>query len=103
MAIYFYNYSTFLARPGIYLEDLFVRAPYRGRGCGTALITYLARKAVREDLGRVEWCVLDWNERAMRFYEGMGAVVAKDWRICRLTGEKLAAYGESTAEKAVQM
>ena len=88
-ALFFTNFSTFLAQPGLYLEDLFVRPSHRGRGIGEALLTRLARLAVERDYGRFEWSVLDWNEHAIRFYQGMGASVMPEWRICRVTGEAL--------------
>lgn len=93
-ALYFYNYSTFLTKPGIYLEDLFVLPQYRRYGIGKALLTYLAQKAVAENCGRLEWSVLDWNEPAIAFYRRMGADVLPDWRICRVTGDTLAQLGQ---------
>jgi diamine N-acetyltransferase len=92
-ALWFYNYSTFRGRHGIYLEDLFVRPAARGKGVGRALIAGLARRCVEAGLPRLEWAVLDWNVSAIGFYEGLGAEVMDDWRICRLTGEALAAAG----------
>jgi GNAT superfamily N-acetyltransferase len=92
-ALWFYNYSTFLARPGLYLEDLFVLPEWRGHGIGRALLTHLARVAVGRGCGRMEWAVLDWNEPAIGFYKRLGATVLEDWRICRLTGETLRALG----------
>ena len=91
-ALYFTNFSTFLAKPGLYLEDLYVQPDHRRSGLGRRLLTRLAEIAVERDYGRFEWSVLDWNENAIRFYEKMGADVLPEWRICRLTGEKLAAY-----------
>lgn len=88
-ALFFYNYSTFLTKPGIYLEDLFVLPEYRGQGIGKALLTRLAEIAVEQDCGRLEWSVLDWNESAIGFYKKMGATVLPDWRICRVTGVAL--------------
>jgi GNAT superfamily N-acetyltransferase len=88
-ALFFYNYSTFLTQPGLYLEDLFVLPDYRGRGIGTSLIQELARLAVDRGCGRMEWSVLDWNEPAIAFYRHLGAKILPDWRICRLTGEAL--------------
>uniref|UniRef100_A0A0C9RM70 TSA: Wollemia nobilis Ref_Wollemi_Transcript_11310_1071 transcribed RNA sequence n=1 Tax=Wollemia nobilis TaxID=56998 RepID=A0A0C9RM70_9CONI len=87
--LFFQNYSTFLAKPGFYIEDFFVREPYRKRGFGTILLRAVAKQAVKLGFGRVEWCVLDWNKKAIKFYEGMGAQVLQDWRICRLTGKAL--------------
>ncbi|KAF8403088.1 hypothetical protein HHK36_011182 [Tetracentron sinense] len=91
--LFFPNYSTFLAKPGFYVEDLYVRDCYRRRGFGKMLLTAVASKAVKMGYGRVEWCVLDWNLNAIRFYEEMGAEVFQEWRICRLTGESLQALG----------
>ena len=89
-ALFFHNYSTFLGRKGLYLEDLFVRPEYRGRGCGKALLVAVARIAVQRQCGRFEWTVLDWNVSAQRFYRGFGADILPDWRIVRTTGEALA-------------
>jgi GNAT superfamily N-acetyltransferase len=91
-ALFFTNFSTFLAKPGLYLEDLYVRPVHRGTGLGKALLAHLARQAAERGCGRFEWSVLDWNERAIRFYEGMGATVLPDWRICRITGDALARF-----------
>lgn len=91
-AIFFKSYSTFLARPGLYLEDLFVRPEYRSRGIGKALLTYLASLANQRNYGRVEWSVLDWNTAAIAFYESFGARRLREWQICRLSGPDLAAY-----------
>lgn len=88
-ALFFKNFSTFLAQPGLYLEDLYVKPSHRGYGIGRAMLVRLARLAVERGHGRFEWSVLDWNERAIRFYEHMGATVMPDWRICRLTGDEL--------------
>jgi len=92
-ALFFTNFSTFLAKPGLYLEDLYVQRAHRGYGLGKALLTRLGRIAVERGYGRFEWSVLDWNENAIRFYEKMGATVMPDWRICRVTGDALAAFG----------
>jgi GNAT superfamily N-acetyltransferase len=92
-ALFFTNFSTFLARPGLYLEDLYVEPDWRGRGIGKALLERLGRLAVERGCGRFEWSVLDWNEHAIRFYQAMGAVVMPDWRICRVTGPALDAFG----------
>lgn len=89
-ALFFHNYSTFLTRPGIYLEDLFVRPAHRRRGHGRALLQALARLAVERGCGRFEWAVLDWNEPAMDFYRSLGAKKMDAWRIFRLTGDALA-------------
>ena len=92
-ALFFTNFSTFLARPGLYLEDLFVEPALRGRGIGEALLTRLAQLAAERGCGRFEWSVLDWNVDAIRFYERMGAEVMPDWRVCRIAGEALAGFG----------
>jgi GNAT superfamily N-acetyltransferase len=88
-ALFFTNYSTFLTRRGIYLEDLFVLSDYRGLGIGKALIMHLAQIAIARGYGRFEWSVLDWNEPAIAFYKRIGAEVLPDWRICRVTGTAL--------------
>jgi GNAT superfamily N-acetyltransferase len=88
-ALFFHNFSTFLGRRGLYLEDLFVRPQFRGRGYGRALLIYLARLAVERGCGRFEWAVLDWNERAIGFYRALGATVLPDWRITRVAGDAL--------------
>lgn len=88
-ALFFHNYSTFLAKPGLYLEDLFVAPDKRGFGLGKALITYLATLAVERDCGRMEWSVLDWNQPAIDFYQSLGASMLDDWRINRVTGDSL--------------
>jgi len=88
-ALYFHNYSTFLARRGLYLEDLFVVPEARGRGYGKALMRQVARVAVDRQCGRFEWAVLDWNQPAIDFYRSLGAEVLPDWRICRVSGEAL--------------
>lgn len=93
-ALFFHNFSTFLGRKGLYLEDLFVQPAFRRRGYGRALLVYLARVAVERDCGRFEWAVLDWNAPAAHFYESLGATILPDWRITRVTGaalQKLAA------------
>ena len=92
-ALWFRNYSTFLAQPGIYLEDLFVFPEHRGHGLGRRLFGHLARIAAERGYGRVEWAVLDWNEDAIRFYRSLGAVAMDDWTTFRLTGDALAALG----------
>jgi GNAT superfamily N-acetyltransferase len=88
-ALYFYNYSTWKGRPGIYLEDLFVWPQYRGKGIGKALLLHLARTAVDEHCGRYEWQVLDWNTPAIEFYEGLGAQRMKQWLPMRVEGNAL--------------
>lgn len=92
-ALYFTNFSTFLAQPGLYLEDLYVKPAHRQLGIGRAMLTRLGRLANERGYGRFEWSVLDWNENAIRFYERLGATLLPDWRICRVTGEALAAFG----------
>lgn len=92
-ALFFTNFSTFLAQPGLYLEDLYVQPAHRGEGVGEAMLTRLARLAVDRGYGRFEWSVLDWNENAIRFYERMGATMLPDWRICRIAGDELARFG----------
>jgi GNAT superfamily N-acetyltransferase len=94
LALFFQNYSTFLARPGIYLEDLFVEPAHRGRGIGKALLQAVARLAVRRGCGRFEWSVLDWNTPAIEFYRALGARPMSDWTIMRVTGEALRRLGE---------
>ncbi|WP_208821489.1 GNAT family N-acetyltransferase [Tolypothrix sp. PCC 7910] len=89
-ALFFYNYSTFLTKPGIYLEDLFVVPEYRRQGIGKALLSKLAQIAVERNCGRLEWSVLDWNEPAQKFYRSMGADILEDWRICRVTEQSMA-------------
>ena len=88
-ALFFTNFSTFLGRPGLYLEDLYVQPAYRGQGLGRRLLRHLGSLAVERGCGRFEWSVLDWNADAIRFYQGMGADVMPDWRICRVTGDAL--------------
>jgi len=88
-ALFFHNFSTFLGRPGIYLEDLFVVPEDRGSGIGRALLEHLARLAVDRGCGRLEWAVLDWNRDAISFYERLGARPNSDWTVYRLTGEAL--------------
>jgi len=96
-ALFFHNFSTFLTRRGLYLEDLFVVPGARGRGIGKALIRHGARLAVERGCGRYEWAVLDWNTPAIEFYESIGAIVMPDWRICRVYGEALARLASPTA------
>ena len=91
-ALYFFNYSTFLAKPGLYLEDLYVKTEYRGQGIGKALLLHLAKLANARGCGRMEWTVLDWNQPAIDFYEKLGAQRMKEWQICRLTGPSLQQY-----------
>ncbi|MEK7254836.1 MAG: GNAT family N-acetyltransferase [Bacteroidota bacterium] len=88
-ALFFFNFSTFLARPGIYLEDLFVRPEFRRKSIGKALLIALAKLAMERNCGRLEWSVLDWNEPAIDFYKSLGAVPMDEWTVFRLTGEGL--------------
>jgi GNAT superfamily N-acetyltransferase len=88
-ALFFHNFSTFLGRPGIYLEDLYVKPELRGKGVGRALLIYLAKLAKERNCGRLEWSVLDWNEPALKLYRGVGAVAMDEWTVYRLTGEAL--------------
>jgi GNAT superfamily N-acetyltransferase len=90
-ALFFTTYSTFLTRPGLYLEDLFVQPQWRDRGIGRALLQHLGKLAIDRGYGRLEWSVLDWNAPAIGFYQKMGADVLPDWRICRVTGDALTA------------
>ena len=94
-ALFFRNYSTFLARPGLYLEDLFVVPAARGHGHGKALLQRLARLAVERGCGRLEWSVLDWNEPSIRFYQSLGAEPMDDWTVFRVTGDALTALAVS--------
>jgi GNAT superfamily N-acetyltransferase len=98
-ALFFANFSTFLGRPGLYLEDLYVQPAHRGLGIGAALLEHLAALAVERGCGRFEWSVLDWNADAIRFYERMGATVMPEWRICRVTGEALRAFGRKDSTR----
>ena len=88
-ALFFHNFSTFLGKPGIYLEDLYVRPRFRRSGIGKSMLAHLARLARERGCGRVEWSVLDWNEPSIRFYESLGAVAMDDWTVHRMTGEAL--------------
>jgi len=100
-ALFFHNFSTFLTRPGIYLEDLFVRPEHRGHGVGKALLGHLASLAVARGCGRLEWAVLDWNESAIGFYRKLGAVPQDEWTVYRVTGDALneLANTQSTSEE----
>jgi len=88
-ALFFHNFSTFVGKRGLYLEDLFVKPAWRARGVGKQLLVYLARLAVERDCGRLEWAVLDWNEPAIRFYRGLGAQPMHDWTVFRVAGDAL--------------
>lgn len=92
-ALFFYNFSTFLGRSGIYLEDLFVKPEFRGRGYGKGLITLLAQIAVERGCGRLEWSCLDWNKPSIDFYLSMGAVPMDEWTVYRITGQRLQELG----------
>jgi GNAT superfamily N-acetyltransferase len=94
-ALFFHSYSTFMAKPGLYLEDLFVLPEHRGKGVGKALLRRVAQIAHARGCGRLEWSVLDWNEPAIEFYKRLGATVMPDWRICRVAEEQLATFGDS--------
>ncbi|HWK97111.1 MAG TPA: GNAT family N-acetyltransferase [Pseudolabrys sp.] len=96
LAVWFLNFSTFRGRHGIYLEDLFVRPVYRGKGLGKALMMRLASRCVEEGYARFEWSVLDWNAPSIAFYESIGAQVLPDWKICRMSGDALASFGKGT-------
>ena len=93
-ALFFHNFSTFLGRRGLYVEDIYVREAHRGKGYGTQMLKRLAQLAVERNCGRFEWSVLDWNEPAIQFYQAMGADILPDWRICRVTGDTLTALAE---------
>jgi len=90
-ALFFHNFSTFLTKKGLYLEDLYVLQAHRGKGYGSRMLKHLAQLAVERDCGRFEWSVLDWNTPAIDFYKSMGADILPDWRTCRVTGASLAA------------
>lgn len=94
-ALWFYNFSTFRGRHGIYLEDLFVRPAFRSKGIGKALLRHLAQRCVAEGLPRLEWWVLDWNEPALAFYRSIGAVPMEEWTVQRVTGEALTKLAEA--------
>ena len=96
--LFFHNYSTFLAKPGIYIEDLFVRTQYRGKGLGKGLLSYIASIAIERGCGRVEWWVLNWNP-ARKFYDSIGALAMNEWVVYRLTGDKMAALATYVGSK----
>ncbi len=93
-ALFFHSYSTFLAKPGIYLEDLFVRTEYRSRGIGEALLRELAKEAKKRNCGRLEWSVLDWNTRALKFYHALGAKPMDEWTVQRMTEPVFSRFAE---------
>jgi GNAT superfamily N-acetyltransferase len=95
-AVWFLNFSTFSGRPGIYLEDLFVRPPQRGKGIGKALLAHLAKQCVANNWSRLQWSVLDWNTPSIEFYKSLGAVLMDEWTICKLSGPALAALAKET-------
>jgi GNAT superfamily N-acetyltransferase len=97
-SVWFLNFSTFRGRHGIYLEDVFVRPPFRKRGIATALLKRLAGHCVDNDYGRFEWAVLDWNAPSISFYESIGAKVMHEWKLCRLTGAALTKFAEAASE-----
>ena len=94
-ALFFHNFSTFLTKKGLYLEDLYVRQDRRGSGYGSRMLKHLARIAVERDCGRFEWSVLDWNMPAINFYKSMGAEILPDWRVCRVIGAPLVALAQA--------
>lgn len=96
-AMWFVNFSTFRGRHGLYLEDLFVRPAFRGKGIGKALMRHLARRCVEENFARFEWTVLDWNTPSIEFYKSIGAKLLDDWRVCRMTDEALAGFAREGA------
>jgi len=96
-ALFFHNFSTFLTRKGLYLEDLYVKQAHRGKGYGRQMLVELARIAVTRDCGRFEWSVLDWNVNAIDFYQGMGAELLPEWRICRVAGPALTQLARTEA------
>ena len=93
-ALFFHNFSTFLGKPGLYLEDLYVQPAMRGKGFGKTLLAYLAALALQRDCGRLEWWVLDWNQPAKDFYQSLGAQPMDDWTVNRITGDKLSALAD---------
>lgn len=99
-AVWFLNFSTFRGRHGVYLEDLFVRPEFRGRGIGKALMQQLARTCVDNGYARFEWAVLDWNAPSIAFYESLGAEIKGEWKICRMSGSALARFAATAADAA---
>lgn len=98
-ALWFYNYSTFRGRAGIYLEDLFVRPAFRGKGLGKALIANLAQRCVDQSLPRLQWSVLDWNKPSIAFYQSIGAALTPEWLGCRVTGDAIAALAQAAPHR----
>ncbi len=97
-ALFFHNFSTFVGRPGLYLEDLYVKPEFRGKGYGRKMLAWLARLAVQRGCGRFEWAVLDWNAPTIRFYQSLGARIMQEWRINRVTGEALTHLATAAGE-----
>ncbi len=98
-AVFFHNFSTFVGKPGLYLEDIFVRPRFRRRGCGQALMIYLARLALQRDCGRFEWWVLDWNQPSLDFYRSLGSLPMSDWTVHRLSGQALQDLAARASDK----
>jgi GNAT superfamily N-acetyltransferase len=103
MAFWFYNYSTFLGRAGIYLEDLFVRPVFRAQGIGKSLIAHLAKRCMDENLSRLQWSVLDWNQPSIAFYESLGADVMREWLACRMSRAAIATLAQTAAPSIVEV
>jgi GNAT superfamily N-acetyltransferase len=101
-ALFFHNFSTFVGKPGIYLEDLYVKPEMRGRGFGKAVLSYLARLTVERDCGRLEWACLDWNHPSIKFYKKMGAIPMDEWTVYRVVGEPLQKLATSCSVNVVQ-
>jgi GNAT superfamily N-acetyltransferase len=95
-AVWFNNFSTFSGRPGLYLEDLFVRPAYRGKGLGKALLVHLARTCIDNNWSRLQWSVLDWNTPSIEFYKSLGAVLMDEWTVCRVSGDALTKLARGT-------
>ncbi|MDR1587790.1 MAG: GNAT family N-acetyltransferase [Treponema sp.] len=102
-ALFFHNFSTFLGRPGIYIEDLFVRPEFRGRGLGKLLLEFIAETAVKRNCGRLEWACLNWNEPSIKFYKSQGARPLSEWTSYRVAGEQLRALGRRFGEKRLNL
>ncbi len=101
-ALFFHNFSTFVGRPGLYLEDLYVKPEFRGKGYGRKMLAWLARLALQRGCGRFEWAVLDWNAPAIRFYQSLGAHIMQEWRINRVSGKALANLAAAAGEYGIQ-
>lgn len=102
-ALFFHNYSTFLAKPGLYLEDLFVKTECRGKGYGKRLLTYLAQLAVERGCGRFEWSVLDWNQSALEFYRALGAEPMSEWTVQRVSGQSLVDLAKQAVDDLIEV